>query len=76
MQAFMREVLPEAAEPARVLAGELIGATFAAVGKQFSEQLRTSAEIDAYADAMAAMFWAYLERLREGEACGCFRGRS
>lgn len=66
IQAFMLEVLPDAAEPARVLAGELIGATFSAVGKQFSEQPRTSAEIDAYAEAMAEMFWAYLERLRRG----------
>ncbi|MBZ9922175.1 TetR family transcriptional regulator [Mesorhizobium sp. B292B1B] len=63
VQAFMREALPEAAEPTRSLAGELITTTLAAVGKDFSETPRTSAEIEAYADAMADMFCAYLGSL-------------
>jgi hypothetical protein len=34
------------------------------VGKQFSESRRTAQEIDAYADAMADMFCAYIENLK------------
>jgi hypothetical protein len=48
------------------LAGDLITTTLSAVGKQFSETPRTSAEITAYADAMADMFCAYLEGLKHG----------
>ena len=63
---FMREVLPEASEATRVLAGQLITATLGQVGKHFSEAPRTSAEIEAYADAMADMFRAYLGSLEQG----------
>jgi AcrR family transcriptional regulator len=61
---FMREALPEASQGTRLQAGELIKATLSEVGKAFSEKPRTAAEIAAYADAMADMFCAYLERLR------------
>ncbi|SFK16267.1 TetR family transcriptional regulator [Caulobacter sp. UNC279MFTsu5.1] len=60
VQGFMREVLPGASEATRVLAGDLIKATLSQVGKAFSESPRTPAEIEAYADAMADMFQAYL----------------
>ena len=60
VRAFMREALPEASEAARILAGDLITTTLSEVGKQFSESPRTPAEIEAYADAMADMFCAYL----------------
>ena len=63
VQGFMREVLPSVSEATRVLAGDLIKATLSQVGKAFSESPRTSAEIAAYADAMADMFRAYLEGL-------------
>jgi AcrR family transcriptional regulator len=63
LQVFMREVLPEASEATRALAADLITATLSAVGKHFSETPRTSAEIEAYADAMAEMFCAYLGAL-------------
>ena len=63
---FLREALPGAPEDVRALAGELIGATLGAVGKDFSETPRTSGEIEAYAEAMADMFCAYLERLGRG----------
>jgi AcrR family transcriptional regulator len=63
IQIFMQEVLPEASEATRTLAGELITTTLSTVGKDFSESPRTAAEIDAYADAMADMFCAYLSRL-------------
>ena len=63
IQAFMRETLPEASEAVRALAGDLITTTFSAVGKEFSESPRTSAEIEIYAEAMADMFGAYLASL-------------
>jgi AcrR family transcriptional regulator len=62
---FMREVLPDASDATRDLAGDLIKTAMSEVGKQFSETPRTAAEIEIYADAMADMFCAYLERVRE-----------
>lgn len=62
-QAFMVEALPNVPEATRALASDLIVMTFKTVGKEFSETPRTSAEIAAYADAMADMFCAYLETL-------------
>jgi AcrR family transcriptional regulator len=63
VEVFMQEALPEASEPARALAGDLITSTLSAVGKRFSENPRSPAEIEAYADAMADMFSAYLSAL-------------
>lgn len=60
---FMVELMPDVAEAQRQLAGGLIGATLKHVGKAFSETPRTLAEIEAYSDAMADMFAAYLESL-------------
>lgn len=60
---FMREALPKASDATRALAGELIKTTLSEVGKNFSEEVRSEAEIAAYADAMADMFSAYLARL-------------
>lgn len=61
--AFMQEALPKASDSTRVLAGELITTTLSEVGKSFSEERRSEAEIAAYADAMGDMFCAYLTRL-------------
>ncbi|MGO6997561.1 TetR family transcriptional regulator [Rhizobium leguminosarum] len=66
IELFMQEVLPSAPEGTRALAGDLITTTLGTVGKQFSESPRSLAEIDAYSDAMADMFCAYLERLGSG----------
>ncbi len=63
-QVFMREALPEASDTTRALAGDLITTTLSQVGKQFSETPRTVAEIEAYSDAMADMFCAYLRGLQ------------
>jgi AcrR family transcriptional regulator len=63
MQRFMREALPKSSEGTRSLAGDLITATFSAVGKNFSELPRTASEIEAYANAMADMFCAYLSSI-------------
>ena len=65
-QVFMDEALPTAPEAARVLAGEMIMMTLGEVGKRISEQPRDPAEIAAYADAMADMFCAYLDRVGAG----------
>ena len=63
VRVFMQKALPEASEPDRALAGDLITTTLSAVGKQFSESPRAPEEIEAYADAMADMFCAYLTDL-------------
>ncbi|ULU23879.1 TetR family transcriptional regulator [Dyella terrae] len=60
---FMQEVLPRAPESTQALASDLITRTLGAAGKEFSEQPRTKSEIDAYSEAMAAMFCAYLKSL-------------
>lgn len=60
VQAFLREALPQAPDAARTLAGELLATTLGTVGKRFSERPRTPAEIEAFAEAMADMFCAYL----------------
>jgi len=64
VQIFIQEALPEASEATRVLAGDLIATTLSQVGKQFSKSPRTAAEIEAYAEAMADMFCAYLAMTR------------
>lgn len=63
VQVFMREVLPQVPDAVRELAGDLITMTLSAVGKDFSGSPRTDAEIEAYADAMADMFCAYIAGL-------------
>ncbi|MBA1139527.1 TetR family transcriptional regulator [Mesorhizobium neociceri] len=60
VEAFMREALPEASDAARDLAADLITTALSSVGKDFSSSPRTDTEIEAYADAMADMFCAYL----------------
>lgn len=63
LQMFMVELMPGVSDAQRALAGDLIASTLKQVGKAFSETPRTSAEIEAYADAMADMFAAYLAAL-------------
>jgi AcrR family transcriptional regulator len=63
IHAFMGEALPEASKKVRTVAGELIATTMATVGKDFSENPRSAAEIKVYANAMADMFCAYLAEL-------------
>ena len=66
VEVFMHEALPKASAATRALAGDLIKTTLSAVGKHFSETPRIPAEIEAYADAMADMFCAYLKGLERG----------
>ena len=63
-QVFMREALPAASDATRLLAGDLITTTLSTVGKRFSDAPRSSADIEAYAAAMADMFCDYLKNLR------------
>ncbi|MGC4024439.1 MAG: TetR family transcriptional regulator [Mesorhizobium sp.] len=63
VDAFMHEALPNVSEKVRLLAGELITMTLTAVGKEFSETVRTDAETVAYADAMSDMLCAYLREV-------------
>ena len=56
MQVFMQEALPEASESTRAMAAGLITTTLSQVGKRYSENPRTSPEIETYTDAMADMF--------------------
>lgn len=66
MQVFMQEALPEASESTRAMAAGLITTTLSQVGKRYSENPRTSPEIETYTDAMADMFCAYLKSLANG----------
>jgi AcrR family transcriptional regulator len=66
IQAFMQEALPKASKATRALAADLIGTTLSTVGKRFSESPHTHAEIEAFAEAMADMFCAYLRDIRHG----------
>jgi AcrR family transcriptional regulator len=63
VQAFLRESAPRASDAQRAIAGNLIKTTLSEVGSSFSAVPRTPGEIDAYADALADMLCAYLERL-------------
>jgi len=64
---FMREALPGMGDAEREVASDLIAITLSKVGKHFSETPRTDAEIERYADAVADMVCAYMERLGCGE---------
>lgn len=65
MQAFMCEALPDASADQRALAISLIESTLRSVSKSYSEPPHASAEIDAFAEAVADMFGAYLTQLNE-----------
>lgn len=63
---FILELLPDLSDGARDIAGELIATTLTTVGKEFSQTLRATNEIDAYAGAMADMLCAYVDKLAAG----------
>jgi hypothetical protein len=65
MQVFMREALPQASESTRGMAADLITTTLSKVGKHFSENPRSPADIETYVQAMADKFCAYLESLAD-----------
>lgn len=63
---FMGEVLPDATPAARELASDLVTRTLSTVGKEFSGTQPSAEAIDAYAEAMADMFCAYLQSQGSG----------
>ncbi|MGE6783476.1 TetR family transcriptional regulator [Ensifer adhaerens] len=63
---FTAELLPDVPADTRDLAGDLIMTTMTTVGKDFSGTARSEGEIEAYAEAMADMFCAYLSRYGTG----------
>jgi AcrR family transcriptional regulator len=75
VRAFMREALPDAPEPTRLLAADLVTTTLRAVGRQFSETPRSPKEIEDYAGALADMLCAYVARLDAVAPCGSAAGR-
>ncbi|WP_084579601.1 TetR family transcriptional regulator [Sphingomonas azotifigens] len=60
---FVAAAVPAAAPDVQALAADVIRTTLRHVGSGFSEAPRTPAEIATYADALADMLCAYLERL-------------
>lgn len=60
---FLKAALPDTSSGVRSRASTLILDTLSGVGKAFSDQARKPAEIEAYADALADMFCAYLAGL-------------
>ncbi|MDX9674198.1 MULTISPECIES: TetR family transcriptional regulator [unclassified Pseudomonas] len=63
--AFMLQLLPNASEPTRTAACELILTTLSSVGKDFSASPRADLEITAFADELADMFSAYVVALNQ-----------
>ena len=64
LRAFVATAAPAANPSQRAFAGELIGATMSALGKQLSERSAlTRGDIDRWADAVADMLGAYLAQL-------------
>lgn len=66
-QVFMQEVLPGTPEEVLLQASELIITTLGSVGHAFSESPRTQQEIKSWADSMADMFCAYIDKIRKEE---------
>jgi AcrR family transcriptional regulator len=63
MLRFIEETAPNRSREDCELAAELVLTTLSAVGRRFSEQARTAAEIDRQAAAVSELLCAYLERL-------------
>jgi AcrR family transcriptional regulator len=63
---FMCEALPGCISADVEVAADIVEMTLTQVGSRFSEQSRSTAEITAFADAMADMLSAYLRQLTDG----------
>ncbi|MCU0121754.1 TetR family transcriptional regulator [Pseudomonas sp. B2M1-30] len=64
-ETFILQLLPEASDPTRALACDLILRTLSSVGKDFSGTPRSEEEIALCADGMADMFQAYVVALAQ-----------
>jgi AcrR family transcriptional regulator len=62
MQLFVEEVLPQAPQASRDIVADVIMMTMSAVGKQISIAHRGAGEVEVYANAVADMLCAYLEK--------------
>ena len=65
---FMAEALPGVPVERREVAMTILRMTMSETGKRISEEQPLAERIDVYADALADMFCAYLERLAAGAA--------
>jgi AcrR family transcriptional regulator len=63
VRSFMSEILPSESTATRDTAIDLFSSTLSALGKRFSQQPRTTQQIEAYADPVADMLCAYLRWL-------------
>lgn len=61
--AFMKEALPEVAPRQRGFAAKVIMTTLATLGEKVSEEARSKADVDAWAQAIGDMLCAYLDQL-------------
>jgi AcrR family transcriptional regulator len=68
MLSFTSEALPGVPAKTRVLAADVILTSMSAIGKKISEQGRSRAEVDVFADAVSEMLGAYLDRLKASPA--------
>ncbi|XYD08606.1 TetR family transcriptional regulator [Methylobacterium sp. NMS12] len=67
---FLRAALPAVPEADVQVAGEIIAMTLGTVGERISEIVRTEAAMATFADALADMLCAYLDRLGSRDRAG------
>lgn len=66
IEAFLREAVPDVVEARRRVACDLIARTLDAMGEGISEMSADGPMVEAYAEGLADMLDAYLERLEVG----------
>jgi AcrR family transcriptional regulator len=61
VEAFVAELLPAASKKERAFAMDVVKTTMSAIGKQISEEGRTQADVEKFADAVADMLTGYFK---------------
>ena len=61
--AFMNEALPNASQKERVFAADFVGTSMSAVAERITQEGRARADVDAWAEASAEMYCAFLGTL-------------
>ena len=64
VESFVAELLPSASKKERTFAMDVMTTTMSAVGKEISEQGRSRAEVEAFADTLSDMLCSYFERAK------------
>jgi AcrR family transcriptional regulator len=64
VETFVAELLPKASKKERGFAMDVLTTMMSAIGKEISEQGRSRAQVEAFADAVSDMLSAYFERAR------------